>query len=152
MGVTLMNSFQKWVFGAGVFNVVAGFPLAMPFLYRSYYIIFNSLNHKIGLGGMDLEPPVEGINMLLINTAGLALALVGLMLIYASANLKTRIGIPFLNAVIWLIFSGLLVYYMIAEDISRILVSLAVIDIVIAIAFLYFIFQFKRTERTERTE
>jgi membrane-bound ClpP family serine protease len=101
----------------------------------------------MGMGGMDLEPPVAGVNMLLINTAGLALALVGLMLIYASANLKARIGIPFLNAVILLIFSGLLVYYMIAENISRILVALAVVDIVIAGAFLYFILQFKRTER-----
>jgi len=81
MEVTSMKSFQKWVFGAGILNVVAAFPLAMPFLYRPYYALFNSLNHEMGLGGMDLEPPVEGVNMLLINTAGLALALVGLMLI-----------------------------------------------------------------------
>ncbi len=145
MEVTSMKSFQKWVFGAGVFNVVAAFPLAMPFLYRSYYALFNNLNHKMGLGGMDLELPVAGVNMLFINTAGLALALVGLMLIYASANLKTRVGIPFLNAIIRLIFSGLLIYYIIAENISRILVPLAVIDVVIAGVFLYFIFQLRRT-------
>lgn len=145
MEVTSMKSFQKWVFGAGNFNVAAAFPLATPFLDRPYYALFNNLKHEMGLGGPDLEPPVEGVNLLLINTAGLAL--VGLILIYASTNLKTRIGIPFLNAVIRLIFSGLRVYYMIAENISRILVSLEVVDIVIAGAFLYFIFQFKTTER-----
>jgi hypothetical protein len=30
--VSPIVSFRKWVLGAGIFNVVAAFPLAMPFL------------------------------------------------------------------------------------------------------------------------
>ena len=135
------NIFRKWVLGAGIFNIVAAFPLATPFLYKPYYSVFNYLNHALGLGGMDLEPPVEGINKLLVNTAGLALMLVGLILVYASTNLKEWIGIPFLNAIVRLVFSALLVYYLVTENISRILLSLAGIEVLIAGVFLYYIFK-----------
>lgn len=140
-----MSSLRKWVLGAGIFNTVAAFPLAMPFLYKHYYVLFDGLNRALRLGGKELAPPIEGANMLFINTAGLALCLVGLMLIYASMNLKDRIGIPFLNAVARLIFAILLVYYTAIQDVARILLSLAMIDLVIATAFIYYILVLKTT-------
>ncbi|MFH1635999.1 MAG: hypothetical protein ABIG63_18560 [Chloroflexota bacterium] len=80
-----------------------------------------------------------------INTSGLALCLVGLMLIYASMNLKDRIGIPFLNAVARIIFAILLVYYVVVQDIAKILLSLAAIDLVISVAFIYYILALRPT-------
>jgi membrane-bound ClpP family serine protease len=100
------------------------------------------------LGGQHVKSPVDGVHALLINTAGLALVLVGLMLIYAAGNLKERMGIPVLNGIARLIFSVLLVYYLIAEDIARILLLLALIGIVIAGAFFYHVYRIKMIEKT----
>ncbi len=134
-----MNTFRKWVLGAGVFNLVAASPLIMPFSYRGYLALLDSLNRLSGLHGQALTPPTGTFGMLAVNTAGLALALVGLMLIYASANLKERVGIPLMNAVARLIFTGLVVYYVLTADLARVILGIALIDTVIAIVFLYFI-------------
>lgn len=136
-----MDKLKKWTLGAGIFNVIAAFPLSMPFLYRQYYALFNSINSMFGLGGREVFPPAEGENMLFINTAGLALVLVGMLLIYASNNIRYRIGIPFLNAIVRMVFSFLLLYYIFTENILRILMVIGVIDIVIAISFFYHIYQ-----------
>jgi hypothetical protein len=82
----------RWTLGAGVFNIVAAFPLSLPFFYRHYYAFFNALNAGAGLGG-TLQPPTDG-NGLFINTMGLALVLVGMMMIYASRDIENRKGIP----------------------------------------------------------
>ena len=106
-----MTSFHKWVLGAGIFNLVAASSLAMPFSYRGYLAMLDALNTSLGWGGRTLTPPSDAFGMLAVNTAGLALALVGLMLIYATANLEERAGIPLLNAIARLIFAGLVVHY-----------------------------------------
>lgn len=97
-------SFRKWAFGAGMFNVIVAFPLSMPFLCEKYLAVFNSLNQALGLSGRELRPPAEGANLLLINTAGLALCLAGMTLIYASFDIKNRMILPFLNALVRTIF------------------------------------------------
>ena len=134
-----MSAFRKWVLGAGIFNFVAASPLAMPFSYRGYLALLDALNTTLGPGGRALTPPVDAFGMLAANTAGLALALVGAMLIYAAANLEERAGIPLLNAIARLIFTGLVVYYVLTVDLVRILLIIALIDAVIAVVFLYFI-------------
>jgi hypothetical protein len=73
----------------------------------------------LALGGQHIKSPDDGAHALLINTAGLALVLVGLMLIYAAGNLKERMGIPVLNGIVRLVFSVLLVYYLVAEGDRR---------------------------------
>jgi Ca2+/Na+ antiporter len=143
--------FRKWVLGAGIFNTIAAFPLSMPYLYKYFYAFLKSVNAAMGLGGTELIPPKEGVNVLLVNTAGLAVVLVGLMLIYASADLKNRRGIPFLNAIARLIFCGLLIYYLLVEDIARILIAYVLIDTFIACVFLYYIFRLRRSWQKERS-
>jgi hypothetical protein len=48
-----------------------------------------------------------------------------------------------LNAIVRLIFSVLLFYYVFVEDIARTLIIIAIIDMIIAIVFLYYIYQIK---------
>ncbi len=132
-----MNTFRKWVLGAGIFNIGAAFPLALPVAYKSYYALLNTLNEAMGLGGQPLIPPTEGMNMLAVNTAGSSLTLVGVMLIYAAFNLEQRAGIPTINAIARILFAVLVVYYTAVEDTARILLVIAGIDVLIAIMFLY---------------
>ena len=131
-----MSAFCKWVLGAGVFNLVAAFPLAMPFSYRGYLALLDALNTSLGWDGRALTPPEDAFGMLAVNTAGLALALVGAMLIYTAANLEARAGIPLMNAIARLIFTGLVVYYVLIADLARVILIIALIDAVIAAAFL----------------
>lgn len=143
-----LSSFKKWVLGAGIFNTVVAFPFSLPFFYKYCFALLNYLNASFNLGGSLLVPPTEGVNSLFINTAGLALCLVGLILIYASTNLENMIRIPFLNAIARVIFSGLLLYYVVAKDIARVLTAFAVIDLIIAGAFMhYYLVLDKRTQK-----
>ena len=130
------SSFRKWVLGAGIFNIIVAFPLALPVLYKPYYALLNNLNEAKGLGGQPLVPPTEGMNMLAVNTAGLALTLVGAMLVYASFNLEQRAGIPTMNAIARLLFALLVIYYAVVEDVARIMFVIVGIDVLIAIMFL----------------
>jgi uncharacterized membrane protein len=139
-----VKNFKKWIISAGVFNMVAAFPLSMPFLYKPYYSMFNYLNSALNLGGKELIAPVEGVNMLFVNTSGLALFLVGMVLIYASKNVKERIEIPLLNAVVRFVFAFVLFYYVFVENIAGILIVIAVIDLIIVIAFSFYIFELKK--------
>lgn len=133
-----IKNFKTWVVGAGLFNIIAAFPLAMPFTLKFFYSFWNRLNHLLGLGGQDLVVPENGNNLLWINTCGLALFLVGLLLLYASKDLKNRMGIPLLNGIIRIAFSFLVMYYVIVADISRIILVIAVIDLIIAVVFIYY--------------
>ena len=137
------SALYRWTLGAGIFNIVAAFPLSLPFFYQHYYAFFNALNARTGLGGGVLLPPVDG-NGLFINTMGLALVLVGMIMIYASRDLENRNGIPLLNAVIRLVFSVFLISYLAKGQLPWILAILGVIDIVIAMNLFYYLHRFKK--------
>ncbi len=142
-----MKALKNWVIGAGVFNVIAAFPLAMPFTVNSFYAFWNFLNHSLNLEGQDFVLPENGNNLLWINTCGLALFLVGLMLLYASRDLENRMGIPLLNGIIRVIFSILVVYYVVVFDISRIILAIAIIDVIIGIMFFYHYYKILRINK-----
>jgi hypothetical protein len=128
----------RWTLGAGVFNIVVAFPISLPFFYQHYYAFFNALNAGAGLGGGALLPPADG-NGLFINTMGLALVLVGMMMIYASRDLVNRKGIPLLNAIIRLVFAVFLIYYLAKGQLPWILTMLGVIDISISMNLFYYL-------------
>jgi membrane-bound ClpP family serine protease len=133
-----MSTFKKWVVGAGLFNIIAAFPLAMPFTVDSFYSFWNYLNHLLNLGGQDMVLPTDGNTLLWVNTCGLALFLVGCMLLYASGDLENRVGVPLLNGIVRVVFSILVVYYVIVADISRIIMVIAIIDVIIGAVFFYY--------------
>jgi hypothetical protein len=74
-----------------------------------------------------------------VNTAGLVLCLVGAMLLYAARNLKDRSGIPLLNAVGRTIWALLVIYYTFTQDLARLFLIFAAVDITIAAAFYYYV-------------
>lgn len=138
------RAFRTWVLGAGVFNLVSSFGLAMPFLYAYQYRMLNTANRALGFGGDPLIAPREGVNMLFVNTGGLILCSVGLMLIYAAQDLKNRSGIPCFNALTRVIWAALIFYYVLTENLARILITFAVIDLIFAAVLFYYVAQGRR--------
>ena len=132
------RAFRFWVIGAGVFNLLSSSGLAIPAAYAQQYRMLNSINRGLGFGGDLLLPPREGVNMLFVNTAGLMLFSVGVMLIYAARDLKNRSGIPCVNALTRIIWAGLIVYYVLTEHVARILLTFAVTDLIFAAVLLYY--------------
>lgn len=131
--------FKKWILSAAFFNIIAAIPLAIPIIYSYYLKLLNSINESLYLGGHTLVAPTDFVNKLFVNTAGLALALVGFLLLYAHRDLKHRIGIPFMNAIARLLFVVLVLYYTMIYDMAGIIFLIAGIDVIISFAFFYFI-------------
>jgi hypothetical protein len=138
------SAFRYWVLGAGVFNLISCSLLAIPFLYAYQYRMLNAVNRVLGLGGDPLVLPREGVNMLFVNTAGLILCSVGLMLIYAARDLKNRSGIPCVNALTRIVWAALIFYYVLTENLAHILITFAVTDLIFAAVILYYVSRMRR--------
>jgi len=83
-------------------------------------------------------PPKEGVNALLINTAGIDLVLIGFIAVYAGFNPAKRMAIPLMNAAGRSLFACIIVYYCIAYDIMRIILVIGIIDVLISAGFIYY--------------
>ena len=138
------RSFRRWVVAAGVFNLASSAPLALPLLYRQQYHLLNRVNDALGLGGRELAAPAEGVNMLFVNTAGLILCSVGVMLLYAARNLRERYGIALANAVTRVLWALLVIFYVLTEDLARVMLSFAATDLLFAAALIYHAAQGRR--------
>ncbi len=139
-----LQSFRRWVAIAGVLNIATSLPLALPGLTGGYYGMLNALNRALGLGGNALRAPDGGENQLFVNAAGVLFCVFGLLLIYASLDLRHRMGIPLLNAIERILYVLLLLYYAAAEDLAGIVLSFALVDGVIAAVFFYYGWKHRR--------
>jgi hypothetical protein len=131
-----VRALRGWVIGAGIFNIAVAFPLANPFTSRYFYSCLNGLNRSLKLGGEQMRIP-NGNEALMSNTVGLALTLVGSLLLYAAADLPARIGIPLLNGLIRVAFALEVAYYVTYSNVAHVFIGIAVIDVIIAAAFFY---------------
>ncbi len=138
------DNFRIWVVCAGLFNIIAAFPLSIPFTMKYFFACLNFIDQVLGFNGQELVLPNNDNNLLWLNTCGLALFLVGTMLLYASKDLKNRMGIPLLNGLVRILFAMLVLYYSIVADISGSIILIAVIDMVIGGAFLFYYLGLKR--------
>ena len=144
MDNSVPRAFRFWALAAGIFNLASSSGLAVPVLYRYQYQMISRTNHLLGLGGDPLVAPREGVNMLFVNTAGLILCSVGMMLLYASQDLRNRSGIPCFNALTRVVWAGLIIYYVVAENLARILITFAVTDLIFAAALFYYVARTRR--------
>lgn len=134
---------KYWVVAGGVFNCLLAFPLSFPSLYEKYIGFLNYLNSSLGLNGKKWLPPVDGANMLFINTSGLALFLVGMLLLYSSRDISNRIGIPLFNAIIRFIWACIAIYYMAVYELFELLYFLIFADLLFSIVFCFYFFKIK---------
>lgn len=131
------RAFRIWVIAAGVYNIVNSFAMMVPFLNKSYYRMLSGSSRMFG--GAEILPAADPVNMLFVNTAGLVLVLVGAMLLYAARDLMNRSGIPLLNAVGRTVWAVLVIYYTLAQDLPRLFLTFAAVDIIVAAAFYYYV-------------
>ena len=135
--------FRKLLLFSGLFNIVMASPLIFPSVVAWYFKLLWSVNNIFSLGGTMPIPPEDGVSLLLINTAGIDLVLIGSIVIYASLDPVNRIGIPLLNAVGRTLFAGIIVYYCISYDIMRLILVIGIIDVLISIGFVYYAVKLK---------
>ncbi len=144
-----LRSFRRWVSVAGVLTLATSFSLAVPGLIADYYGLLSGLNRALGLGGSHQIAPRGGENQLSVNAAGILFCVFGLLLVYASMDLRQRMGIVLLNAVERVLFILLLAYYGAVESLAGILLSFALVDGVIAAVFAYYLWRHRRGESRE---
>jgi hypothetical protein len=143
-----VNQFKALLLFSGIFNIVLATPLIFPFLYKQYFQLLWHINVLLSLGGNQPLPPTEGINALLINTAGIDLVLIGVIVIYASLDPINRKFIPIVNAFGRILFASIIIYYCIAYDIARIVLVIGVIDVVISLGFCYYLLKIKQLAKS----
>jgi hypothetical protein len=138
-----VNQFKKLLFFSGAFNVVLALPLVFPVLYEKYFYLLWTVNQFLALGGKELIPPKDGIYALFINTAGIDLVLIGVIVFYAGFNPIKRRFIPLANAVGRTFFALIIIYYVITMDIARLVLIIGGIDVMISIGFGYFLMKLR---------
>tara|TARA_R110000787_G_scaffold42377_44_gene104359 strand:- start:1819 stop:2280 length:462 start_codon:yes stop_codon:yes gene_type:complete len=128
----------RWAFGGGLFNCIAALLLGLPFTDNLMFEIVNDLNAGLGLSGEEWTLAPNPANQLFVNTAGLALFLVGMTLIYASRDIANRIAIPLLNGCVRFVWAVVATYYVVAHGLQQVFVALIAIDLILAGAYIYF--------------
>lgn len=136
-----LKNARKWAIRGGVFNCIAAFPFALPFVFDNYINLFNDINSFLGFGGKLWISPSEGANMLFLNTAGLALFLVGLTLLYASKNIVERAELPLFNGIIRFVWGFIAIYYIVSYEMIQIMFIIVIIDFIFASMYFYYYYQ-----------
>ena len=133
--------FKRLLRFSGFFNITAAFLFMLPSIYKYYFDFYNYLNELLGLGGKLITHPSDPLHILLINTAGIDLVLIGSIILLVSKNPlnETNRKIIIANGIGRLLFFILIMYYSIFHDLIRVFIPLGVIDLFITIAFFYFL-------------
>lgn len=130
---------------SGIFNIVAAFLFIIPKVYEYYLSFFNNLNTSLHLGGRSITVPTDSFHALFINTAGIDLVLIGVIVLLVSNDplSKTNRAIILCNGIGRTIFSVIVMYYAIYEQLTGIFVFIALIDFLITFGFLHFLHKTK---------
>lgn len=143
-----VKRFQKLLFFSALFNIVLALPLVIPVMHEKYLSLVWKLNQVLMLGGKEIIPPKDGIASLFINTAGIDLVLIGVIVFYAGLNPLKRKFIPLANAVGRTFFAMIIIYYVITMKIARIVLIIGGIDVIISIGFVYFLIRLRNLNDT----
>jgi hypothetical protein len=132
--------FAHWVFWTGVFNIVAYIPFTCPYTLQRFYEISNNLSRSFGLGGTLLTVPVDVNFMLAVNMLGAVVVLLGIMLVIASLNIELRAWFVFYEGLTRFVAFGFIFYFVLFKSADQILFLYGLIDLVIGVVYMYYIF------------
>ena len=133
-----------------IFNIVLAAPLIIPVIFEKYFQFLWAVNQLLRLGGKQIVPPKEGINALLVNTAGIDLVLIGVIVFYSGFDPIRRKFIPLASAIGRTLFAVIIVYYCIVFDIARLVLVIGGIDILISTGFIYYLIKLRKLKEYER--
>ena len=143
------KQFRILLFFSGIFNIILAFPLIFPLIYEKYFQLLWTINQFLNLGGKQPIPPGEGINALFINTAGIDLVLIGVIVFYSGFDPMRLRFIPFANAIGRTLFATIIIYYCIVFDIARLTLVIGGIDVFISAGFIYFLIKLRKLKEYE---
>lgn len=132
--------FRKWVLWTGIFNIVAYMPLSCPYTLKIFVDAIKGLSQNLGLGGTMLSLPISINNLLMINLLGVIIVFLGIFLIIASLDIENRAWFAFWEGLIRIIAFLVIVYFVLFKTAAHILVLFGVIDLIIGIIYMYYIF------------
>ena len=138
-----LQHFRQWVFWTGIFNIVAYGALVCPFSLKIFVNISNKLSSAVGLGGTVLSVPSNVNNLMMINTLGIFVVFLGIFLIISSMDIQNRAWFPFWEGLLRITFFLLSLYFVIAKNAAQIVFVFGLVDLAIAIIYLYYIFTIK---------
>ncbi|MBW2450332.1 MAG: hypothetical protein JRE92_07910 [Deltaproteobacteria bacterium] len=138
-----LQHFRQWVFWTGIFNILAYGALVCPFTLKIFVSISNQLSGAVGLGGNVMSLPLNVNNLMMINTLGIFVVFSGIFLIVSSMDIQNRAWFPFWEGLLRIIFFLLSLYFVIAKNAAQIVFVFGLVDLVIAIIYLYYIFTIK---------
>lgn len=138
--------FKRLLRFSGIFNIIGAFLLIIPKVYESYLFFFNRLNTSMGLGGNSISIPSDIFHTLFINTAGIDLVLIGIIVLLISKDPLNRTNrfIILCNGIGRSVFAVIIGYYAISQELIRIFVIIAAIDFLITVGFIYYLLRTKK--------
>jgi len=135
--------FRWWVFWTGIFNIVAYAPLLCPFTLKSFFGTTTGLSNALGLGGTVLSMPENVNHVIMINILGLIVVFLGIFLIIASLDIEKRAWFVFWEGLTRIFVFLFFLYFVLFSSAARILLLFGIIDLIIGIIYMYYIFTIK---------
>lgn len=134
-----LDHFRALVRSSALFNIIFASPLVLPGISVSYLRALGRMNDALGLGGQPVTVPEDPLHALLINTAGIDLVLIGVILLAISGAPERHRAILWANAAGRLLFALVIAYYVVAHDLNRIAVVFGAIDVAISSGLIAFL-------------
>ncbi len=140
--------FRWWVFWTGIFNIVAYAALLCPFTLKIFLDTSNGLSNTVGLGGTALSMPENVNNVIMINILGLIVVFLGIFLIIASLDIEKRAWFVFWEGLTRIFVFLFFLYFVLYGSAAHILLLFGIIDLIIGIIYMYYIFTIKALKIT----
>jgi hypothetical protein len=140
--------FRWWVFWTGIFNIVAYAALLCPFTLKIFLNTSNGLSNTVGLGGTALSMPENVNNVIMINILGLIVVFLGIFLIIASLDIEKRAWFVFWEGLTRIFVFLFFLYSVLYGSAAHILLLFGIVDLIIGIIYMYYIFTIKALKIT----
>lgn len=138
-----IEHFRLWVFWTGIFNIVSYSALLCPVTLKIFINTSSGLGDALGLGGTVFSMPENVNHVIMINILGLLVVFLGLFLIMASLDIEKRAWFVFLEGLTRFFVFLFFLYYFLFSNAAQILLLFGIIDLIIGIIYMYYIFTIK---------
>jgi hypothetical protein len=135
--------FRLWVFWTGIFNIVAYTPLLCPYTLKIFLNTSAGLSNALGLGGTASSMPENVNHVIMINILGLVIVFLGIILIIASLDIANRAWFVFWEGLTRIFVFLFFLYFVLFSSAAQILLLFGIIDLIIGIIYMYYIFTIK---------
>ncbi len=140
--------FKRFVFWTGVFNIVAYAALACPFTLKTFINMQNNVGKSLGLGGAEFVFPMSVNNLLMVNILGLIVIFLGIILIIASFDIENRAWFVYWEGLIRILVFVMCAWFVLAKDASQMMFGIGLIDLIIGLIYMYYIFTIEGLTKT----